>query len=777
MQEPPTPTLLRTPAQGDVPIAQPDGSTPSPPRAPRRKLKKLRLLLLLLGLAALALVSTVFGMLMAAASDLPALENQTEYKNARNSSLYADTPQCRKDEKRCDKIATLTGNQNRILLGEGDISPNIKNAVIAIEDARFYHHKGVDYKGVARAMWQDLLRQRAAQGGSTITQQFVKNALSAQGHRSVFQKMREAALAYHLERKWSKNKVLTEYLNTVYFGNGAYGVESAMRTYFGTGDQVQTGPTGLALDAEQQRQQQGEHLATSATPAEAALLAGMIASPSLYDPVDNRHRAEQRRNEVLKDMYDQGSLTRQGYLDAVRKGLPGESQIAPPRPDSSQPYFSSWLTQQLVDRYRPGVVFGGGLRVRTTIDPQLQKSAVQAISGRLTGVGPDASLVAIDNKTGEIKAMVGGANFDRKPFNLATNGHRQPGSSFKPFTLIAALRAGVSPDTTFTSQPKTFPVPGSKQEKFIVHNYEDHYSGVASLRAATAASDNSVFAELGLRVGTGKIARVAQRMGLRTRVSTNPAMTLGGLKEGLTPLELAYAYSTIATKGVRVSGSLAPGGEGPVAIEQVKGSGVDDHNEKRTERVFPASVGETAQQLLAGVIQGGTGKAAQIGEFAAGKTGTTENYGDAWFVGFNKELTVAIWVGYADKLKPMMTEYHGGPVAGGTYPAEIWHDFMTSWINIREEREAAAGKNKPEPEAPITPGPPQQAVPPAEQAAPEAAGQNQPQGGQSPDQKAPSPPKQAPTPAPAPAPAPSPTPAPGGGGGGPGGGGLGAPSD
>src|SRR5215211_7362211 len=564
MQPPQTPTLLRTPAQVDVPIVQPDGSMPSPPRR-RPKLKKLRLALILLGLSVLALVSTVFGMLMAVASDLPALENQTEYRNARNSTLLADNGK---------EIATLTGNRNRILLGPRGISPNIKNAVIAIEDQRFYSHKGVDYKGIARAMWQDLLRQTAAQGGSTITQQFVKNALSAQGHRSVFQKMREAALAYHLERKWSKNKVLTEYLNTVYFGNGAYGVESAMRTYFGTGDQVQTGPTGLARDAEQQRQQQGEHLATSATPAEAALLAGMIASPSLYDPVDNRHRAEQRRNEVLKDMYDQGSLTRQGYLDAVRKGLPGESQIATHRRDSSQPYFSSWLTQQLVDRCRPGVVFGGGLRVRTTIDPQLQKSAVQAISGRLTGVGPDASLVAIDNKTGEIKAMVGGANFDRKPFNLATNGHRQPGSSFKPFTLIAALRAGVSPDTTFTSQPKTFPVPGSKQEKFIVHNYEDHYSGVASLRAATAASDNSVFAELGLRVGTGKIARVAQRMGLRTRVSTNPAMTLGGLKEGLTPLELAYAYSTIATKGVRVSGSLAPGGEGPVAIEQVKGSGV-----------------------------------------------------------------------------------------------------------------------------------------------------------------------------------------------------------
>jgi penicillin-binding protein 1A len=761
--QPPTPTLLRTPAQGDGPIAQPDGSTPAPPRR-KPRLKKLRLALILVGLAALALVSTVFGMLMAVASDLPALENQAEYRNAKNSKLLADNGR---------EIATLTGNDNRILLSESEISPNIKNAVIAIEDKRFYEHKGVDYKGIARAMWQDMLRTQAAQGGSTITQQFVKNALSAQDHRSVFQKMREAALAYHLERKWSKNKILTEYLNTVYFGNGAYGVESGMRTYFASGEPPTGGSTGLPQEPKAAR---GQRLARDATPAQAALLAGMIASPGLYDPVDDRRKAKQRRDEVLKRMFEQGSLTHQDYLDAVATNLPGENEITPKEPDSDEPYFSSWLTQQLVDRYRPGVVFGGGLKIRTTIDPPLQQAAQEAISGRLAGVGPDASLVAIDNKTGEIKAMVGGANFQKKPFNLATNGHRQPGSSFKPFTLIAALEQGVSPFATFTSEPKVFPVPGSSREKFVVHNYEDQYSGVATLRSATATSDNSVFAELGLRVGTKRISRLAQRMGLRTPVSTNPSMTLGGLKQGLSPLELAYAYSTIANKGVRVSGTLAPGGEGPVAIEEAQGSGIDDHNERRSKRVFPESVGETAEQLLAGVIQGGTGKAADIGEYAAGKTGTTENYGDAWFVGFNKELTVAVWVGYADRLKPMKTEYHGGPVAGGTFPAEIWHDFMTSWIKIREEREAKSGKDKPEeqaPQGPVTPAPPQQALPPAEEAAPETGPQStapQVQEPPAPAQRAP----QGPPPAPAPAPAPAPTPAPGaGGGGGPPGGGVG----
>jgi penicillin-binding protein 1A len=744
MNEPPTPTLLRTRAA--APEGPEDSANGGPPDQPRPKVKKLRLAFILLGLALLAFISTLFGMMMAVASDLPSLENKAEFRSAKNSELLASDGHAR--------IAKLTGNQNRILVGEGDISPTIKNAVIAIEDRRFYEHKGVDYKGIARAFSQDLLRRRAAQGGSTITQQFVKNALAAQGNRSVFEKLREAALAYHMERRWSKQKILTQYLNSVYFGNGAYGVESAMRTYFGNSS---TTPPGTTIQCCSAR---------TATPSQAALLAGLIASPSLFDPVQNPRRARVRRNEVLDRMLQQGTITRAEHESAVQDPVPDRNQVSPPRPDSSQPYYSSWLTQQLVDRYRPGVVFSGGLKIKTTLDPELQAAAQNAISRRLTGVGPDAALVAIENKTGEVKAMVGGSDFNQRPFNLATNGHRQPGSSFKPFTLITALERGVSPEATFTSRKKIFPVPGSKTEKFVANNYQNQYAGIASLRAATATSDNSVFAELGLRMGTKRIARTARRMGIRTPISTNPAMTLGGLKEGLTPLELAYAYTTIANKGMRVSGSLAPNGRGPVAIESVKGAGIDDKNEHRGKRVFSNQVGDTAQQLLAGVIQSGTGRAAQIGEFAAGKTGTTENYGDAWFVGFNNELTVAVWVGYADKLKPMETEYHGSEVAGGTYPAEIWRDFMTSWIGIRGE--------KPEDkQVPTTPGP-SAPIPPAEQAVPT---QNQEQaapkgdGGQT-GTKAPKQPKKQPAPAPTPAPAPQPQPQGGGGGTG---GGAGAP--
>jgi len=765
MAEPPTTVLSPHAATSGTPPAN-----GGPPPA-RPKVKRLRLTLIVAGLLLLGLVSTVFGMMMAVASDLPQLENKAEFKRALNSVVT--TAPTRRGEEGV-QLAKLTGNENRILVPAEDISPNIKNAVIAIEDQRFYEHEGVDYKGIGRAVYQDVLRRSAVQGGSTITQQFVKNALAAQGNRSVFQKLRESALAYHLERKWSKQKVLTQYLNSVYFGNGAYGVEAAVRTYFGEDDpqatdgSVELGTAEEQIDADDDLDQRA---ARDATPAEAALLAGVIASPSLYDPVQNPRDAEARRNAVLERMLEQDFISDLEYREALAEDVPSEKQVDPPQPDSDQPYFTSWLTQQLVDRYQAPAVFSGGLKVRTTLDPELQAAAEQAVEGRLAGVGPSASLVAIHNKTGQVRAMVGGTDFERRPFNLATNGHRQPGSAFKPFTLVRALEDGVSPDATFASNKKVL---GPKDDPFVVNNYEDSYAGVASLRSATATSDNSVFAELGLNVGTKRIAQLASRMGVRTKVSTNRAMTLGGLEEGLTPLEMAHAYSTIANRGMRVSGSLAASPGGPVAIERVGGGDRDDENKKRTERVFSPEVGETSHELLGGVVSGGTGTAAEIGEFAAGKTGTTENYGDAWFVGFNSELTVAVWVGYADKVQPMLTEYGGQPVAGGTYPAEIWGDLMRSWIEIREERDVANGTED-EDETPTTPVEPAVPSAPAAPAAPaeDVPSQEVPDApvepAPTPTAPAPDPapaPEPAPAPTPAPPPAPTPTPAPGGGGGG-----------
>ena len=682
---------------------------PPPPRSPKPRVKKLRLALILSGLSILAGISTVFGMMMAVSRDLPSLEDQAQYRAARNSQLVAD--------RDGGPIASLAGNQNRILVTEEKISPNVSNAITAVEDRRFYDHKGVDYRGIARALYQDLRQQRAVQGGSTITQQFVKNALVAQKQRTVFQKLRESALAYHLERQWSKQKILTQYLNTIYFGNGAYGIEAAVRTYFGRDRRL--GPNERATETVQ--------------PHEAALLAGIVASPSAYDPVQNPAAARARRDLVLQRMLEQRMIGRGEYEQGRRRALPSEEEINPPPLDSKQPYFSTWVTQQLVDRYDAGAVFAGGLRVKTTLDMGLQSGAEQAIAGRVGGFGLGASLVAIENRTGEVKAMVGGSDFEQRPFNLATNGHRQPGSAFKPFVLIEALRQGRSANEVFSSRKKVLPLNRSG-DKFEVNNYEDRYHGLISLAGATAQSDNSVYAELGREVGTRKVARLAQRMGVRTKVSTNLAMTLGGLERGVSPLEMAYAYSTIANNGRRVSGTLAGAPfSGPIAVKSVtEGSGEDarvDQVKRSWTRVYSGDVGMETRRLLSGVITQGTGRAAKIGEFAAGKTGTTENYGDAWFVGFNDQYTVAVWIGYPDALRYMTTEYHGRPVAGGTYPAEIWRDFMTGAIALRDARDpkrpdtrtdTTGATPSPAPQAGTTTPSPEDATPaPAERRAPE----------------------------------------------------------
>jgi penicillin-binding protein 1A len=795
MQEPPTPIIHPTAAgrerlerSNGVP-AQSNGSGPPPPAKP--KLKKLRLALVVSGLSILALISTVFGMLMAVASDLPSLENRAQYVAAKNSVLYADSFGCKDLDKdpECQEIAKLTGNQNRILVGEGEISPNVKNAVIAIEDRRFYGHKGVDYTGIARALVQDVLKRRAAQGGSTITQQFVKNALDAQADRSVFQKLREAALAYHLERQWPKEKILTQYLNTVYFGNGAYGIESAVRTYFGDGDEAAeragAADAGVSYTPPVAEEQQGDpdaREAVNVAPHEAALLAGMIASPSMYDPVAHPRASRGRRNLVLQRMLSTGAITRAQYDTAIRQSLPAEDDIDPPSTESQQPYFTTWMTEHLLQEYPAGKVFAGGLKVRTTIDPELQQAAESAIVGRLSGIGPDAALVAIKNKTGEVRAMVGGSDYNARPFNLATNGHRQPGSAFKPFILARALDDGIDPNSSWASQPKTLYSKNGRGQKvrFDVSNYDDSYLGTASLWSATATSDNSVFAELGMKVKPRRVARLAERMGIRTKLSTNPAMLLGGLKEGVTPLEMAYAYSTIANDGKRVSGTLAPNDTGPVAIESVEqADGSVKKNKPLVDQVLPPKVAQVEKDMLSLVVRSGTGRAAQVGdEFVWGKTGTTENYGDAWFVGGNADITVAIWVGYADKLQPMEYEHAGGPVAGGTFPAEIFHDFMSSWLELRTARRLERGSKDDgtttEGVAPAIPVSPSD-IPPAEQAPtttpdsgtqPDGGGGGGNAGGGGGGDGGGAPQEPAPAPETPPTPAPEPTPPPTGGGGG-----------
>jgi penicillin-binding protein 1A len=650
-------------------------SLPLPPNGgpgPRPRIKKLRLLGVLLPIGVLAVVSTVFGMMMAVASDLPSLTAAQQLRHARNSVLY---------DTHGKKLGILTTNENRILVPYQDIASSMRFAVIAIEDKRFFENSGVDLRGIGRAFVQDLIAQRSAQGGSTITQQFVKNALKAQDDRTVFQKLREAALAYHLTRKWSKEDILTNYLNTIYFGNGAYGIESAARTYFGQDPNHK----GCGDTSDRPCSKELE-------PWESALLAGIIASPTAYDPVAHPVAAKQRRDLVLANMLAQGRLTRAVYLNALQQPL-WSGDLDPPRVRTDAPYFTTWVRQQLIDRFGPEKAFEGGLKIRTTLDYQLQQAAETAVNRYLAyPLGPTASLVAIDNDTGKVRAMVGGRGYEDQPFNIATQGQRQPGSSFKPFILAEALKSGASVNDMWPSRRRDFVVPGTRgKEHFVVNNFEGSYAGIRSLGQALTYSDNSVYSAAGIHYGTRKIATLARRMGIRTPVSHNLAMTLGGLKEGVSPLDMAHAYETFATRGRRVTGTLGANEDGPVGIEEVKkikGDKTVKTNKVQSKRVLDRNLADQEVAVMQTVVSQGTAKRAAYGGFAAGKTGTTENYGDAWFIGFTDRLTIAVWVGYPDGNKSMSRDFLGGPVEGGTYPAQIWHDFVVATNAILDERAA-----------------------------------------------------------------------------------------
>jgi penicillin-binding protein 1A len=606
----------------------------------RRRIRKLRLFALLALLAVLAFASFSVGMVTAIAGELPSLD-PSRIHNQTDGFIYADNGRV---------LSVLRGSQSRILLRSDEISPLMKQAIVAIEDKRFYEHRGVDLRGILRALWVDVRGGGAVQGGSTITQQFVKNTYT-KDQRSIARKLKEAALAWQLEQRWSKDRILTAYLNTIYFGNGAYGVEQAAQTYFHHG----AGPGKLSL-------------------AEAALLAGIPEDPAAYDPATNPATARKRRNLVLKEMLDQGDITKSDYAYAVATKLPPRQQIQLPGNQGPAQYFANYVKQQLVDRYGSGRVFGGGLKVYTTIDLKLQKMARTSIGKWLTNPsGPTAALVAIDPRDGRVVAMFGGNNFRKSQFNLAVQGERQAGSSFKPFVLATALKEGVAPSTTFVSKPITINAGGRLWD---VHNYEDEYLGPITITQAAAYSDNAVFAQLTKLVGPQNIVQTAKSLGIKSKM--RPYFSIGLGAQGVNPLEMARAFSAFADGGKRIDGARF--GNQPRVILKVandKGKVIDD-NAARSRPVLSETNAGIVTALLQNVIKYGTGKAAALsgGRPAAGKTGTTENYGDAWFVGFTPQLVTAVWVGYPNRLRPMTYEFHGKPVAGGTFPALIWKSFM-----------------------------------------------------------------------------------------------------
>ena len=589
-----------------------------------------------------AALSTMAGLYVGVARSLPPLDAAAQLKTAQTTKIYDDssTP---------NLIAELHGVENRDVLTADEIPQRMRDAVVAIEDQRYYTHGGVDFLGILRALWENMLHRDIVQGGSTITQEFIKNAYLTKD-QTLDRKLREAAMAYQLEKQWSKDKILNEYLNIVYFGEGAYGIQAAAQSYFG-------------VDAK------------NLSVAQAGLLAGLLKGPSNYDPRRDPEAALTRRDLVLNKMFQQKYITSAQLQDALASPV----NLVPNSGGADQkvPYWVEMVREQLVARYGSSMVLNGGLRVYTSIDLNDQTQAEKAVSTVLNKSGdPSAALVSIDLHTGGLVAMVGGRDFAQQQFNLATQGRRQPGSAFKPFVLFTAFKQGLSPDTTYASGPVTIDLSGGS---WTVKSTDQ---GPLTLTEATAQSSNGVYARLIMDVGPAAVASTAKAMGIVTPLGDppNPAIALGGLKTGVSPLEMAMAYATLASGGRRLSTSTVfdPSESGyPVTIVRVTDSSgkVLDESKPIWTRTLDPGLTALTTSVLEKVITEGTGTAAAIGRPAAGKTGTTSNYRDAWFVGYTPDLVTAVWVGYPDEQKAM-TDVHGIAVTGGSLPAKIWAAYM-----------------------------------------------------------------------------------------------------
>jgi penicillin-binding protein 1A len=543
------------------------------------------------------------------------------------------------------RLGYVQSSEIRTPIAWGDMPIALRQATVAIEDKRFYEHHGVDYEGVIRAGWKNITSGKTVQGGSTITQQLVRALYIKDPKRDFKRKIREAKMASELEQQHDKRWILENYLNDVPYGTvqgrTAIGVEAAALTYFGKHAK------NLTLD-------------------ESALIAGLPQAPSQYNPFQNERAALGRRNEVLQAMADNGYISQADATDAQTQPI----KLHPTHRFSKrrEPYFFDYVQDQLIQKYGVGVYRKGGLKIYTTIDPKLQDEGRRAIQGRLyLKSDPSSAIVTIDPATGYIKAMASSGGYRDRTFNLAAQGHRQPGSSFKPFVLITAVLQGADPDRTiYVSKPVHLQIPG--YGVWSPQTYSNTYSGAESLTRATLHSDNSVYAQLDLDVGPKNVAKTAKMMGITSKLEGLPSEGLGGLTYGVSPLEMASAYATLAAGGIRSE---------PKAIRKVvfPDGKSDDLGKPKRKRVLSDGVAYTVTKVLEKNVQAGTGTAANIGCPAAGKTGTTDNFADAWFVGYTPQMSTAVWVGYPNS-RVEMNSVHGISVAGGTFPAEIWHDYM-----------------------------------------------------------------------------------------------------
>ncbi len=570
--------------------------------------------------------------------DLPDLEDFTPAENALTSKIYAYDGTL---------IDTFHGEENRELVSYEQIPKNLINAVVSIEDERYYQHKGFDIEGIIRSFIINLMSGDIEQGATTITQGYVKNVYIPEEKYDITyeRKIKEAALAYQIEQIYSKEEILEMYLNTVYFGEGAYGVQTAAKIYFN---------------------KDVEYLNLS----ECAVLAGLLQS-YLYSPYIDEKAAFERRNIVLAKMLELGYIDKEEYDQAIKTPIITQR----PREETEEdfaPYFVEYVKQILIEKYGVERVFEGGFEIYTTLDPEMQIDAENAIEEVLFDPeDPAAALVAMDPRNGYIKAMVGGKDFREMKFNLATQAKRQPGSTFKVFVLLSALEQGVSPYMTFNPNGNViFDIEFS--EPWEVGNYEKtlYETDNMTVWEGTVRSVNVVYSQLIMRIGAYGIANLAMDMGIETSLEPYPSIGLGGLTTGVSPLEVCTAFSTIADYGVR---------HDPVAILKITdkdGNTIEEYQEESRQVLTPITA-YRAIEIMQQVVQSGTGTRARLEDrTCAGKTGTTDEAENAWFTGFTTNLAACVWMGYPEK-NVKMGVIRDIRVAGGSYPAMIWNLFMT----------------------------------------------------------------------------------------------------
>ncbi len=545
-------------------------------------------------------------------------------------------------------LGYVQSDESRTPVTWNGMPKSLRDATVAIEDENFYKHSGVDYFAIARAAIENVRAGKTVQGGSTLTQQLVRNTLIGK-EPTLDRKLREAALAQKLEKKFSKNEILERYLNSVPYGTidgqTAIGVQSASQTYFSKDTK------DLTLE-------------------ESALLAGLPQAPSLYNPLNNPKTAMQRRNLVLRKMAKIGFIDRATLRSA--RSAPLGLKRGYRYTKVKNPFFFDYVKDQLIEKYGVNTVRKGGLKIHTTIDPNFQKSAKNAISSTLNVQGdPSSAVVSIDTDNGYIRAMATSEDYTNQKFNLAVLGRRQPGSAFKTMALTEAVRRGIDPDSTYYESKKLdIDIPGFGN--WSVSTYSNSYGGKTDLTRATLKSDNTVYAQLSLDLGPQSIADTAHDLGIKSKLEGVPSETLGGLGIGVSPLEMSNAYATLAAMGKRCE---------PIAIKKVRFP--DDKTEQwgkpDCKQVISDGVAYEVNKILEKNVQSGTGTKASIGCPAAGKTGTTDKHNDAWFVGFTPTLATSVWVGYPNALRSM-NNVHGISVAGGTFPAEIFGKYMNEAI-------------------------------------------------------------------------------------------------